>query len=65
MSGTIDDFLRQDPSARYVLRNVAAERRLRERDNLSKDLPAVVVHYGDFRWIKIVDSNGIAHIEQV
>lgn len=60
-----DNFMRTDPSVQYVLQNAAAERRLRERDNLPACLDAIVVQFGDFRWVKIVDSNGISHIEQV
>lgn len=60
-----DQFMRTDPSVQYVLQNAAAEKRLRERDNLPTNLDAVVVSHGDVRWVKIVDSNGAAHIEQV
>lgn len=62
---TFDNFLRTDPSVQYVLQNAAAEKRLRERDNLPKHLNAVVVGYGGFRWIKIINDNGTSHIEQV
>lgn len=60
-----DNFMRTDPSVQYVLQNAAAEKRLRERDNLPKYLDAVVIQHGDFRWLKIVDENGTSHIEQV
>lgn len=64
-ANAFDDFLRTDPSVQYVLQNAAAEKRLRERDNLPKHLDAVVVGYGEFRWIKIIDDKGTSHIEQV